>query len=357
MKTSKIIGFAVILSVFLLSSNALSEENSSVIYVDDDGTADYTSIQDAIDNASDGDTIFVYNGVYNEIITINKTISLIGENKEKTIILGGNNTKIIDREVMPLYYLNNPNNSTFLVNISADNVTIAGFTIKNSTKYCFDINLFNFYYSWRPPIPQDIYEKTHVPIGIGINISSNNSKIMNNIFENNAYAIDLKNNQNTLISNNTIQNNVFCGLSIINSSSNCIINNAFSNNSIGIDFINYSSYNRIYHNNFINSTSGHVFDLLIDSNVFYNESIKQGNYWDDYNGTDKNNDGIGDNPYNISSNAEDMYPFMNPYYGKIVITDFYVDEGSVQLMLLVGMVVTIIFCIPIGLWWRKKYFK
>lgn len=38
-----------------------------------------------------------------------------------------------------------------------------------------------------------------------------------------------------------------------------------------------------------------------------------GNYWDDYNGADINDDGIGDIPYNISGGENlDLYPFMEP---------------------------------------------
>ena len=33
-------------------------------YVGGSGPGNYTDIQDAIDNASDGDTVFVYNGTY-----------------------------------------------------------------------------------------------------------------------------------------------------------------------------------------------------------------------------------------------------------------------------------------------------
>ena len=59
--------------------------NGSIIYVDDGG-ADYICIQDAIDNAADGDTIYVFNRTYNENIVIDKTIYLIGENRDSTII-------------------------------------------------------------------------------------------------------------------------------------------------------------------------------------------------------------------------------------------------------------------------------
>ena len=52
------------------------------------GPNNYTKIQDAIDNASDGDTVFVYDGTYYENIIINKSINLTGENKDTTIIDG-----------------------------------------------------------------------------------------------------------------------------------------------------------------------------------------------------------------------------------------------------------------------------
>jgi parallel beta-helix repeat protein len=65
------------------------------LYVGGVGPGNYTKIQDAIDNASDEDTIFVYSGIYNENIVINKSIVLIGQGRETTKILGANGTEII----------------------------------------------------------------------------------------------------------------------------------------------------------------------------------------------------------------------------------------------------------------------
>lgn len=56
------------------------------IYVDDSGGADYTSIQEAIDNANDGDTVYVYSGYYNEQVVINKSINLTGEDRDTTYV-------------------------------------------------------------------------------------------------------------------------------------------------------------------------------------------------------------------------------------------------------------------------------
>jgi nitrous oxidase accessory protein len=58
--------------------------------VDDDGPADFSSIQDAIDSPQvvDGDTIFVYNGTYYEHVVVTKAISLVGADSSSTIIDG-----------------------------------------------------------------------------------------------------------------------------------------------------------------------------------------------------------------------------------------------------------------------------
>jgi len=56
--------------------------------VDDDGPADFHTIQEAINAAGNGDTIFVHNGTYHENVIVNKTIYLVGENKSSTIICG-----------------------------------------------------------------------------------------------------------------------------------------------------------------------------------------------------------------------------------------------------------------------------
>lgn len=70
------------------------------IYVDDsntqgpwDGTYErpFKTIRDGINAASDNDTVFVFNGTYKENLYINKSIDLIGENRETTTIDGGRN--------------------------------------------------------------------------------------------------------------------------------------------------------------------------------------------------------------------------------------------------------------------------
>ena len=75
-------------------SNPASFGNT--LYVGGSGPGNYSTIQEAIDDSSDGDTVFVYDdsSPYYEFVEINKSIDLIGENKDTTIIDGEG--KLID---------------------------------------------------------------------------------------------------------------------------------------------------------------------------------------------------------------------------------------------------------------------
>jgi pectin methylesterase-like acyl-CoA thioesterase len=64
------------------------------LYVGGSEPGNNTKIQDAIDNASNGDTVFVYSGIYYENIDINKSIDVFGQDKETTIIEGKLNDNI-----------------------------------------------------------------------------------------------------------------------------------------------------------------------------------------------------------------------------------------------------------------------
>jgi len=81
--------------------------------VDDDGPADFHTIQEALNSplVNEEDTIFVYSGTYYEHVVVDKTVSLIGEDKETTIIDGsGTDTGIL---------------------VTADHVTVQGFGVQN----------------------------------------------------------------------------------------------------------------------------------------------------------------------------------------------------------------------------------
>ena len=91
---------------------AIPASSGNTLYVGGSGPGNYSKIQDAIDNASDGDTVFVYNGTYQqERIRINKVIKLLGEDK---------NTTIIDGEF-----------SDVIIRVTSSDITVRGFTLQN----------------------------------------------------------------------------------------------------------------------------------------------------------------------------------------------------------------------------------
>ena len=83
------IGVSIIPSTaYDLEKPSLTISNGHWLYVGGSGPGNYTSIQDAIDNASDGDFIFIYNGIYEPQTNIHvyKELTIIGESKEGVVV-------------------------------------------------------------------------------------------------------------------------------------------------------------------------------------------------------------------------------------------------------------------------------
>jgi parallel beta-helix repeat protein len=192
--------------------------NGITLYVGGTGQDNYTKIQDAIDDASDGDRVFVFedSSPYYENIVVDKSIIIQGENKFTTIIDGANIGHGID--------------------IIADGVTITGFTIQNCDN------------------EEDIFTFTS-----GIFLSSNNSKIMDNILLQNKYAISNAIHfspypmyRDNIITNNHLLHNYDGGFFLINISGFTISRNIISQTDEGIMItggINSNiSHNIITHN-------------------------------------------------------------------------------------------------------------
>jgi len=72
--------------------DAVLGSGGNTIYVGGSGPDNSTTIQEGITLAEAGDTVYVYNGIYYENLTVDKSINLIGESKEGTIIDGSNGT-------------------------------------------------------------------------------------------------------------------------------------------------------------------------------------------------------------------------------------------------------------------------
>ena len=71
-------GSILIVSVTILVLCFVAAASATTWSVNCSGGADFTGIQDAINNANDGDSIIVHSGVYHENVVVNKSVTLIG---------------------------------------------------------------------------------------------------------------------------------------------------------------------------------------------------------------------------------------------------------------------------------------
>ena len=202
------------------------QDEGVTLYVGGDGPGNYTRIQDAIDNASNGDRIFVYNGTYDENLRVNKSIQVIGEDKNMTIIDGGRRDNVVD--------------------ITAKEVTISGFTIQNSARSIFSVGGIRIDTPYNT-IKDNIIKNNDLGI-FGVSVSHHNLISYNNITGNEkiGYACS---STNTVVSYNKITNNDWCGILLLDHrDNNLIFNNIIMNTPSNGISLGISSNNSINNN-------------------------------------------------------------------------------------------------------------
>ena len=194
---------------FFISPTVKSKEfpplsRSPSLVVDYNGTGDYQLIQDAIDNATDGDEIYISPGEYFENLIINNTVSLIGSNDGTVSLIGNLSIPIID--------INANSCQITKLSIMGSDKTIVydehnrlGIHIKSSG---ISINNCIFY--------------NNLSNGILIEQTTNNNIIHNNVFNSSNGIVNYNSNELS-IQNCTFYDN-HCGIEIVNSNG-CIINN------------------------------------------------------------------------------------------------------------------------------------
>lgn len=287
--------------------------------VDDDGPADFHTIHEALDAADSGDTIQVKAGIYYEHLVINKAVSLIGENKETTIIDGNRTGDIVQVQVLE------------------GNVTITGFTVRNSGPYWPDDGIIIHYGNNCNISLNNIVNNTY-----GIEIwSSGNSIVGNNISANSGDGIRLSNSNNNRIAGNNFEANEWNGIRLESSPNNNILKNNIKGNILNGLYLYFSSNNTVIHNNFVDNVGQQAIAIQSYNSIWDNGYPSGGNYWNDHflidsrHGPGQNqtgSDGISDEPYQIDPDNYDHYPFMGPFTafdaGTWNEVTYYVDVAS-----------------------------
>ena len=204
---------------------------------------DYLTIQSAIDapETLNGHTLFVESGTYYEHVTVTKSLSLIGQSA---------NTTIIDA-----FFIESA------VHIMADNVRFEGFTVTHGGEN-FPNGGILLQLSTNCTISNNIAIDNKMGILL---ISSNGNSISNNFVSNNIHGVELYgySNKNVLESNNISDNNA--GILLSQSSGNMIKSNAISRNNFGIEIGGASNDNMISRNTV--SDAGAVGIRSVDQSV------------------------------------------------------------------------------------------
>jgi parallel beta-helix repeat protein len=301
------------------------------LYVGGGGLGNYTKIQDAIDNASKDDTVFVYDdsSPYHENLRINQTITLQGENMETTIIDGteGPYEHLIEITAPEVtltgfcIYPDFPNNISSVVFLDQANRTrIMENIFQNTSEYSSSMvyllhttyaqiinNTFknnsvgiSIYYGGDHRIEGNIFMRNKLD-GIDIVYSNGNTIYQNTIVSSGHFAIICEGSHYNAFVENTINDNEY-GFAAEISCQNLFSRNTFMNNTIGMSLIN-SQGNTIEENNFINNTNqteiqyfgaiGRVLSILLKLRFsreigffsLFGPNHWEANYWSDCDST------------------------------------------------------------------------
>jgi nitrous oxidase accessory protein len=309
--------------------------SGNTLYVGGNGSGNYTTIQAAINNASNGDTVFVYNGTYAENLdTKLKQISLVGENRDITFLTG-------------------PTDASPVLKISTKNVNVSGFTMTGVTNQVI-LQVMSLAENVR--IQNNIIKEGGT--GISLGLTTSRITINDNIIQDQGFvAVNIQTSTYDMISFNRIQGSAGQGITFsLSSSHNSIVNNTIidnakeaiifsgsgstdntitgnniSGNEVGIR-LNSAGSNAIRSNNIQgNLREGILMQLSNENTIVFNNFIGNkrqaafklssrntwdSNYWSNWIGFRFTGDGFQKMPkmvHGIILFAFDMHPMKVPY--------------------------------------------
>ncbi len=204
---SAVLVVLVILSSFSVLVTILPENvRGATLFVGGTGPGNYTTIQSAVDAAKSHDIVYVYKGTYHELVDITKALSLVGEDRDTTVIngsLGG-----------------------VLIRVPTGWVDISNFTIIRKNGVGIAISMSDF---------TVVANNTILNSDIGIRISgSKNCIIVDNNLTSNTDGIMVFNSNNITLVSNALFHNSESGITLMQSGNSTLSNNAMVGNSIAI---------------------------------------------------------------------------------------------------------------------------
>ena len=282
----------------------------------------YYAIQDAVNAATSGDTINVAAGNYIENITIDKSLTLIGESSSIVAVIAAINTAIV-----------------FIVD--ADNVNISGFTVNGTGatevgQAGIYINNSRTGSNIHDNILTGNYDGIRLGSGSSLNTLSNNTLYSNyqgfevyhsdyNTFtsntanENTNYGIRIDGGSSNILTGNTFDSNVLAGIRLEEVITNLMLDrNSFTNSPIGIDIdvsvIDVSTWT-VSNNNISGNTIYGV------SNAGTGILNAENNWWGDATGPAHST-----NPTGLGNAVSDNVDF-DPWYTDAAMTTTNADAA------------------------------
>ncbi|MDD3932257.1 MAG: PKD domain-containing protein [Methanoculleus sp.] len=287
-------------------------------YVDDDGEADFSSILDAVNNASSGDTIIVLPGSYSWFRVTKPYLTIQASTDDGSVIVDCINSGGLEI----------PSGS----NENATGTILDGLTIVNPGA---GVRLGEY----GPASDSVIRNCTFLDLsaGEGLQIKASNVTFADNIISNATcqYSALTLTGNDCLVSKNIITSSAGAAISCsgAGSTGNLITNNTLSNNRYGIEFYKSGGDNAVYQNNFVGSINGDVlYTSPINVQVWnttapvtytYKDTEHTGfvgNFWSNYTASDVDGDGILDTPHVLPDGlGTDHAPLAGAWEGGVIV--------------------------------------
>ncbi|ABE51329.1 NosD domain-containing protein [Methanococcoides burtonii] len=265
-------GIIKIILLPLFMAILMTQASASILEVGEG--QEYSHIQDAVNNANEGDKVIVHSGIYEENVIL-----------DKQIILQGVGSPIIDGMGV--------GNS---LSLYAESLVVDGFVLCNGRS--------------------------------GSYVVSDNNILTNNTFKGNQYGVYLFGSKGNVIEQNVIEHNQRYGVYLLfKSDNNIITDNMINNNGGGIRIIS-SDDNKLYLNSIIENV------VISNGNNQWDDGVDKGNHYSFFDEEsegfiDKDHDDVSDVPYKIPvKNEVDNYPLAS--IGSTRPTIVLVKENPIE---------------------------